>query len=787
MNFSGKTVLVYIEEDNTQRAYFRIRPLLTSDGPVDKDVLAQYPDDGYLRIVPDKNEQHTFKERMRTLGSICMLDLSQINPETLKIRNNKNYSPAKGERNQFIVYSDAIKALPEDLFYQVVPEDQVTSALTPKAYSRSGARIQGPYDAKDGSSAETLSVLPPDSAQIFNVTLPDGKELLIYCAKPQGMESRTEDNTAMPAEEETAAPAEETVPNPEAEDAPAANDAADTEISQMQHRLNEIFHAKARTENENAPEGARQDAESAKNAKKAGRARKGEAEDKAAAPAQDNAIRRIMELNGSLKVQTSLKEETGISPMQPAETHSIGGTKLYKPTMERRMIQKAKNSLAETVDQMRVSRFESRGEAPGAQISDTTKLEPVVNPLEQFRHALRRVWMVQETHRQVVDMILATSGMRPMLSRVAANGTNDLTVRAMNSQLQELEAERLMTLMQLDDVKKSRQKLLDTVLQDVINSHQKQLASLEKEISTRKAQAEEMKETEKQMLTDAEKQKQAMEALSFQAVLTKQPGEAASADEIINRMCTSLTRAGFAVQYDDVAALLVLLLQAEENCVLEINADTVPDAKTAVKAIAASLGAPFAEISTASVNAHPVQLIPSGDSAAFTFDTGLAPLRLKGLTHVIGMEADDTLLGRLKDELLLQYTNAPWPVWWIKTVQDAMPAEIEPMAPVSMPALKEAVLKPYDGTMDESAKQLLNKTRAILKDTGAPMPLETVKKIAVFVTSAKDLLRGGIARALDYCFMAYIVPHIRFSGIDPAVIRDLTAGMPMTYLELSKA
>ena len=103
MDFSGKIVLSFIEEDNVQRAYFRIRPLLTGEGALTKQDIDALPDDGYLRIVPDKNEQHTFKDRMRSLGYLCVLDLKNIPPETIKIRNNKNYAPARGENNQFIV------------------------------------------------------------------------------------------------------------------------------------------------------------------------------------------------------------------------------------------------------------------------------------------------------------------------------------------------------------------------------------------------------------------------------------------------------------------------------------------------------------------------------------------------------------------------------------------------------------------------------------------------------------------------------------------------------------
>ena len=34
MDFSGQKVLAFIEEDNTQRTYFRVRPLLTTQGTI---------------------------------------------------------------------------------------------------------------------------------------------------------------------------------------------------------------------------------------------------------------------------------------------------------------------------------------------------------------------------------------------------------------------------------------------------------------------------------------------------------------------------------------------------------------------------------------------------------------------------------------------------------------------------------------------------------------------------------------------------------------------------------
>ena len=112
MNFQGKAVLVYLEEDNIARAYFRVQPLMTQDGPLGP-MTGEFPDNGFLRIVPDKNEQHTFKERMRALSGLCLVDLRLFPTESNKIRTNKNYRPEGEEHNQFILYSDAVKALPE--------------------------------------------------------------------------------------------------------------------------------------------------------------------------------------------------------------------------------------------------------------------------------------------------------------------------------------------------------------------------------------------------------------------------------------------------------------------------------------------------------------------------------------------------------------------------------------------------------------------------------------------------------------------------------------------------
>ena len=79
MNFDRSLIFAYLEEDNIQRAYFRVRPLLTMDGDVRQEALALWPNEGGLRIVPDRNEQHTFRRACAPLALIvwwiCVVSL----------------------------------------------------------------------------------------------------------------------------------------------------------------------------------------------------------------------------------------------------------------------------------------------------------------------------------------------------------------------------------------------------------------------------------------------------------------------------------------------------------------------------------------------------------------------------------------------------------------------------------------------------------------------------------------------------------------------------------------
>ncbi len=205
MALPGKLTIGYVHEDNPVKFYFRFRPLIslleTGFEPVDEGISAQFPEDGFIRIVPDKNEISQFKARMRQLGRYCLLDLRRHPNENDKIRPNKNYAPESAERNAHIVYSDVIISLSSEMAVEVLDATGVFDgdAITLRS-STPGTRfvairrddhLSGPWvwtETPDIPGCISLSIapgfdradVPLSDALILDVETPEGTFALMY-------------------------------------------------------------------------------------------------------------------------------------------------------------------------------------------------------------------------------------------------------------------------------------------------------------------------------------------------------------------------------------------------------------------------------------------------------------------------------------------------------------------------------------------------------------------------------------------------------------------------------
>lgn len=407
MSCEQDLVLAFLEEDNIQRAYFRVKPLLSIHGDVQEEALQRWPDQGCLRIVPDRNEQHTFKDRMRSLGSFCMMNLVGIPEEANKIRTNKNYRPERGEYNQFILYSDTVQALPEHTFFEVLEGAAADFAvlaqasITPLFYIREGDTLYGPVRKASAEKPETAGEA---AGTLYSILCPDQQQHLILCME-------TPADALIRPDVPEAAPKKEAVPAaiPAINAAPPAAAAPVAPVKDAPLPIGKPLEI----------------LDSSKGF--------------------EETLREIAQ--PLTKGANLLREQTTKPLMQPKRQRSpLLGTPLYQSPL-RTSLPQPKNKLQEVVSsQWRVA----RNEPPAAPLPSGVTMHHVENPVEVACTHLRQAWLMEESRMQLVDFILSMEGMRSYLDPASATAKTTPLQRVLQARLEDLEAERLTALVQLD-------------------------------------------------------------------------------------------------------------------------------------------------------------------------------------------------------------------------------------------------------------------------------------------------------------------------------------------------
>ncbi|MGI6239899.1 MAG: hypothetical protein ACOYI5_09785, partial [Christensenellales bacterium] len=169
------------------------------------DVADEFPENGCIRIVPDKNESSRFKARMRRMGGYCEVDLREHPDENDKIRPNKNYRGEESEPNAYIIYSDVVREPAEGRMVEIVqqeaPADSENIALTMRTPRTSrvvmlagGAVAENlwshaPFGDIEGGVAFSRAegAVDLNRAQRFDIPGFDGEPLSFLIAEPGGL------------------------------------------------------------------------------------------------------------------------------------------------------------------------------------------------------------------------------------------------------------------------------------------------------------------------------------------------------------------------------------------------------------------------------------------------------------------------------------------------------------------------------------------------------------------------------------------------------------------------
>ena len=473
MTLPGKISICFLEEDVPQKAYFRIKPLfIKGESSFERieNTKELLPDEGGIRIVPDKNESSRFKARMRTLGSFCLLDLTHHPNENDKIRPNKNYNPANQENNKNIVYSDVIdRCLPEWLM-EVVRVDAVDDGcagafLQRKPGTHHVALIadgvlsfpylyqedeNGKFTFTQDEACELRATDEKAFMRLFKEKVSDDLEIeLIITASGAPLYKKNE--AAKEEEAEEAAPSE-------AKEAPVQA-ASETEATNLPIEEAPKPEEKPEPEKEKA---ADEPSEKAPEEKKK--------------PEKPVTNERTIPLRTREK-DANHSQQTGLNPRKG-------------------------KSLAEVVDD---GWRKSRMDQFGAPIPVDVTGMPVVSPVEHAADLLKKAWSLKEARNLILTEILALEDFAENAAPHIADVLAAPVSAAENSKLNNLIAEKLRILSEIDELRVRRIAKRAELMDELKEVHKAEFAKYEENIRRLKAEHE-------KALRDAEKARAACES-----------------------------------------------------------------------------------------------------------------------------------------------------------------------------------------------------------------------------------------------------------------------------------
>lgn len=724
MNLERELVFCYIEEDNIQRAYFRVRPLMTISGDVQEEAQRLWPDDGCLRIVPDRNEQHTFKDRMRTLGGYCVMNLLGIPADANKIRTNKNYKPDKGEKNQFILYSDTVQSLPEHTFFEVIEAkaDDFASAaekaVTPLFYIREDDTLYGPVRKAEPAKPETAQEA---AGVLYPLTCPDGSERVLLC-----IENKI-------AATEEAKPAEQ----------PAAKEEA-LPIGKPLQILDQNKNFEETLQSLDQP----------------------------------------LSKGANLLHQDAEKSIEAAAPKAPEKP--LSGTPLFHASM-RTSVPQPKNKLQEVVSaQWRVA----RNEPPTAPLPAGAKMHQVENPVEVACERMRAAWQVPEAQNQLIDFLLSLDGMRAKLEpRLTALPENTPLQKVLQSRLEDLEAERLSVLLQLDKAKADLDAYRRSVIDGLSSKAKAEATQLEAAKAEYEASIDDLKKQQAALIAQRDELTRRIDDLQrtdLPATLAKAladaqiaapvngiplhlspvSGETAPAAELIRRVLDAFAASGMTISRNTAIALLALLGICPR---IGLATTSTAAASTMVRNVAVRMGWENSFAHQVTPEQKPVLAPQSASSTAAVLLTSLAAYApLDRITKVF--------LARNAQNLTRNpaYEAHSWPIISLPAMNTIPQLSGEGRAPISQAALKEFI------SASAAAPAEIDQVLAPVFKLCAPLSGAAMQELYAFIGACTAHMEGGLATACDWAILLWLIPSLERTAKTLAALKPLLGEYPLS-------
>ena len=758
---NGTVTLAYVEEDNRRRVIFRVVPLCTREGVVFQGTAEEFPDEGSLRIVPDKREQSTFKERMREIGGLCAVQLLSEGKELMKVRQNRNYAPDQEEKNQFAIYSDVICEFAEDGCLEVVePGTDASGALTARVLIGKDKMLYGPV-AKEEAQNVSLDGLKPFGNDHFLLHAIDssivGKHLIYW--NPEALlnwrQRRNSLRRRERAGQESAAPK-----TAEAKEIPEETQVQEKEQPARPRRMEKQREAAApKPEEQQAPVEEREAPQIQG---------KPDADADAALPigtrleildAELPFEQQISQLAQPLSEGANrLTNDVPAPEDEPVEAiaHFSGTPLVPTNTKMVKSCSKPENVHHVVEKQMRRQRDEVMGEELG---SSTYGL--VENPIENLQECLDYIWQNPEIRDQALQALLQnpvfTADMTNALRR---NGANMQTLAAAQEQLVEIEADRLSLLMQLENAKENEKKFRDEALASLSQRRRDEVERLQAEILRLKKTCNSLQETTQVLSSGNASQVTAFMAEHMtcmtgagddRLLLSPVLGTRYSQQELAEKLRVHMNESGFSINEDDAMCLLISFSLFDGLC---LQARTLADAQLFAAVLLESFG-----LQSVSATLRPgayvemVSLLPETENRTPTVT--VQPVGTETIS-VFGHKTLFLAAGNMTPEAesLLPYPVIPVPAMTKRAFGRI--AKWEPVAPAALSTFIaiRADLHP----MLQEADNWFSALKQTAAQCGLSLPDVMFVCMRRFIEVASRKVRGGFLAAADMAVCHWIAP-----------------------------
>lgn len=779
-DINGTVTLAYVEEDNKQRVIFRVIPLCTREGVSFHDASEDFPDEGSLRIVPDKREQSTFKERMRDISGLCAIHLVNDGAkELIKVRQNRNYAPDAGEKNKLAIYSDVVCEFAEDGCFEVVqPGQDASGALTRKVIIQKDKVLYGPVLKEEAASVSLDSLHPfgNDRFLLQNIQNDLLGSRMIYW-DPEAIINWRQRRNAMRRKEKAEEKAELDASMLTAS-APAVEETQpDTKPQQTVVREKTVEPRKRAEKNEKAEKKETPD--------KTEKTEKDRVTENTALPIGtkldildqqltfDQQISRLDQGIGSTANRLTM-DETPSEEEEPEIISHFNGTPLVPSAKPITKSAARPESMHHVVEQQLFQNNE------GENRSIYRMME---NPIDSLNRCLDYVWQNADMRSQAIEKLSENETfMRDMLQIFRRRGLNTQASAAAQEQLAEIEAERLSLLMQLDTAKQNAKQYREEAIASLSQKLRAESEKLKNEIQS-------LEKTKKKLTDETQvlSQQNARQTIDFfsqnmqcmsgageeRIMLSPVIGCHYEASELAEKLRVHMNESGYGINEDDAMGLLIYFSVNDTLC---LCAATEADAARFAQVMLESFG-----LQSVSGTILPesyvevVSILPEDGQR-----TPTVTIQSLG-TESMSVYGHKTLYLATSHQIE-NYSTAGLPAHPIVHVPTAIKRafgrveDFQAVQPASLSSFMD--IRSDTHPMLSEADKWFAELKARIEKEEFAVPRATLIDMRRFIEVATRKVRGGFLAAADSAVCHWLVPAIRLGQIKPEHFASIVAGLP---------